>query len=164
MESQPTTLTPADLQRFERNGYVVVRQAFPRADALAMEGRWWSELGDMHGIRRDDRSSWRQIAGDLKAAKRDPIQARILTGRVRGVFDDLLGAAAGAAACSMEGAPACATTCAAGCGCAATGRKSLPSPTPTARSRRRLIREAGRRGSRTPDENMPTATIALIPE
>jgi hypothetical protein len=37
MESQPTTLTPAGLQRFERDGYVVVRQAFRRADALAME-------------------------------------------------------------------------------------------------------------------------------
>jgi hypothetical protein len=36
-------------------------------------------------------STWRQIPGDLKAAKRDPIQARILTGQVRGVFDDLLG-------------------------------------------------------------------------
>ena len=48
-------------------------------------------MEDAHGIRRDDRSSWRQIPGDLKAAKRDPIQAKILTGRVRGVFDDLLG-------------------------------------------------------------------------
>ena len=59
-----------------------------------MERQWWRELEDTHGIRRDDRSSWRQIAGDLKAAKRDPIQARILTGRVRGVFDDLFGPAA----------------------------------------------------------------------
>ena len=65
-----------------------------RADGLAMERQWWRELEDTHGIRRDDRSSWRQIAGDLKAAKRDPIQARILTGRVRGVFDDLFGPAA----------------------------------------------------------------------
>ena len=60
MGSQPTTLTPADLQRFERDGYVVVRQAFARADALAMEERWWSELAATHGIRRDDRSSWRR--------------------------------------------------------------------------------------------------------
>ena len=93
MEPQPATLSPADLQRFERDGYVVVRQAFSPADALAMERRWWSELEDAHDIRRDDRSSWRQIPGDLKAAKRDPIQARILTMRVRGVFDDLLGKA-----------------------------------------------------------------------
>ncbi len=94
MGSQLTTLTPADIERFERDGYVVVRQAFARADGLAMERQWWRELEDTHGIRRDDRSSWRQITGDLKAAKRDRLQAAILTGRVRGVFDDLLGEAA----------------------------------------------------------------------
>jgi hypothetical protein len=91
MAAQLTTLTASDIQRFERDGYVVVRQAFPRADALAMERQWWRELEDAHGIRRDDRSSWRQIQGDLKAAKRDPVQASILTDRVRGAFDDLLG-------------------------------------------------------------------------
>lgn len=94
MGTQLTTLTAADIQRFERDGYVVVRQAFSRTDGLAMERRWWSELADAHDIRRDDRASWRQLPGDLKAAKRDPIQARILTERVRGVFDDLLGKAA----------------------------------------------------------------------
>ncbi len=92
MAAQPATLTPADIERFERDGYVVIRQAFPRADALAMEERWWSELADIHGIRRDDRSTWHQIPGNLKAAKRDPAQAAILTGTVRGVCDDLLGA------------------------------------------------------------------------
>ena len=91
MELQASTLTPADIQRFERDGYVVVRQAFPRAAALAMQERWWSELADTHGIRRDDRSTWHQIPGNLKAAKRDPAQAALLTGTVRGVFDDLLG-------------------------------------------------------------------------
>jgi hypothetical protein len=94
MGSQLTTLTSADIERFERDGYVTVRQAFSRADGLAMERQWWRELEDTHGIRRDDRSSWHQIVGDLKAAKRDPLQAGILTERVRGVFDDLLGEAA----------------------------------------------------------------------
>jgi hypothetical protein len=56
-----------------------------------LEQRWWSELEDRNGIRAGDRSSWRQIPGDLKAAKRDPVQGKILTERVRGVFDDLLG-------------------------------------------------------------------------
>jgi hypothetical protein len=87
----PRTLTPAEIERFERDGYVLVEQAFPAADGLAMERRWWQELEDAHRIRRDDRSTWRQIVGDLRAAKRDPIQARIGTERVRGVFDDLLG-------------------------------------------------------------------------
>jgi hypothetical protein len=36
MGSQLTTLTSADIQRFKRDGYVVVRQAFSRADGLAM--------------------------------------------------------------------------------------------------------------------------------
>jgi hypothetical protein len=94
MGSQLATLTAADVQRFERDGYLVVQQAFPRADGLAMEQQWWRELEDTHGIRRGDRSSWRQIPGDLKAAKRDRLQAKILTGRVRGVLDDLLGKAA----------------------------------------------------------------------
>jgi hypothetical protein len=91
MGSQLSTLTSADIELFERDGYLVVREAFSRADGLAMERQWWRELEDVHGIRPEDRSSWRQIAGDLKAAKRDPVQARILTGRVSGVLDDLLG-------------------------------------------------------------------------
>jgi len=40
-------------------------KAFSRADGLAMERQWWRELEDTHGIRPDDRSSWRQIRGDL---------------------------------------------------------------------------------------------------
>jgi len=94
MDSQLATLTSSDIQRFERDGYVVVRQAFSRADGLAMQRRWWAELEDTHGIRADDRSTWRQIRGDLKAAKHDPSQRAILTDRVRGAFDDLLGWAA----------------------------------------------------------------------
>jgi hypothetical protein len=85
------TLTASDLERFERDGYLVVRQAFARDDGLAMEQRWWGELAEAHGIRRDEPTSWRQLPGDLKAAKRDRVQARILTSRVRGVLDDLLG-------------------------------------------------------------------------
>jgi len=94
MDSQQTTLTSSDIQRFERDGYVVVRQAFPRADARAMEEHWWRELEDEHGIRQHDRSNWHQIIADLKAAKRDPGQAKILTERVRSVLDQLLGKSA----------------------------------------------------------------------
>lgn len=91
MAPQLTTLTAADVEQFGRDGYVAVRQAFVPADGAAMEQQWWRELDQAHGIRASDRSTWHQIRGDLKAARRDPAQARILTGRVRGVFDDLLG-------------------------------------------------------------------------
>jgi hypothetical protein len=90
----PSTLTPTDIERFRRDGYLVVRRAFAADDGRAMERTWWRELEDVHHRRPDDRSGWRPIVGDLKAAKRDPIQARILTARVRGVLDDLLGEAA----------------------------------------------------------------------
>jgi hypothetical protein len=92
MGAQLTTLASADIQRFDRDGYVVVRQAFSRTDALAMQRQWWRELEDTHDISPDDHSSWRQITGDLKAAMR-ALRAKILTERVRGVFDDLLGPA-----------------------------------------------------------------------
>jgi ectoine hydroxylase-related dioxygenase (phytanoyl-CoA dioxygenase family) len=91
MRSAPEFLAPADLEQFHRDGFVVVRKAFARADAAAMELRWWAELETSYGIRRDDRSTWRQPVGDLKAAKRDPVQASILTPRVRSVIDTLLG-------------------------------------------------------------------------
>ena len=91
MRAPLTALSSAEVQRFERDGYVVVKEAFSRADGRAMERRWWQELEHAHDIRADDRSGWHQLPDDLKAAKRDPIQARILTERVRGVFDDLLG-------------------------------------------------------------------------
>ena len=91
MRSRPNFLSPTDLGQFRRDGFVVVREAFARADAAAMEQRWWAELEAAHEIRRDDRSTWRQPAGDLKRAKHDPIQRKILTARVRGVIDDLLG-------------------------------------------------------------------------
>jgi len=91
MNSIPTTLSPVDLKRFYRDGYVVVKRAFSPDDARAMQDEWWAELADLHGIRRDDRATWRQPRGDLKRAKRSPIQTRFETPFVRGVLDDLLG-------------------------------------------------------------------------
>jgi hypothetical protein len=79
MRLAAATLLAFSLRPASSDGYVVVRQAFSRADGLAMERRWWSELEGAHAIRRDDRASWHQITGDLKAAKRDPLQAA--TGR-----------------------------------------------------------------------------------
>jgi hypothetical protein len=88
----PTTLSPAEIEGFHDDGYLVVRGAFSPDDAQAMQDEWWSELAEAHGVRRDDRATWRPILGDLKRAKQSPIQQRIATAHVRGVVDDLLGA------------------------------------------------------------------------
>jgi len=92
MPAAPHILTPAELQAFHDDGYVTVRGAFPRADALAMQDAWWAELAHVHGVHRHDRATWRPVAADLRRAKRDPIQQRLLTPRVAGVIDALLGA------------------------------------------------------------------------
>jgi hypothetical protein len=92
MRSAPTTLSAAEIKRFHEDGHLIVRRAFSPDDALAMQHEWWSELAEAHGVRRDDRSTWRPILGDLRHAKRSPIQQTIATARVRGVVDDLLGA------------------------------------------------------------------------
>jgi hypothetical protein len=70
--AQPSTLHSADVQRFERDGYLVVRQAFAPADGHAMEREWWRELADVHGVHAGEPAGWRQLPGDLKAAKRVP--------------------------------------------------------------------------------------------
>ncbi len=151
MASQLTTLSPADLERFERDGYVVVRQAFPHADGLDMEQRWWRELEDAHGIRADDRSSWHQIQGDLKAAKRDRTQARILTERASGVLDDLLGPAAwlpprdwGRAIATFPGPGAWELPCQA----LALGQPQRPAPRSPAGPVRGQLHRPGRAGRR----------------
>lgn len=90
MRSAPTTLSAAEIQGFHDNGYLVVRGAFSPDDAHTMQDEWWGELAEAHGVRREDRSTWRPILGDLKRAKQSPIQQKIATARVRGVIDDLL--------------------------------------------------------------------------
>ncbi len=91
---QPTTLSSTQIEQFERDGFVVVKNAFAREDADAMQDAWWRELSDLYGIRRDDRSTWRQPPRDLRAGKASPLQTKINTQRVGGVIDDLLGAGA----------------------------------------------------------------------
>lgn len=89
--TRPMRLTPEDLRHFRDHGYVRVSGAFSPSDAASMQDAWWAELAAVHRIERNDRTTWRQPLADLKAAKRDPLQVRILTARVAGVLDDLLG-------------------------------------------------------------------------
>jgi hypothetical protein len=75
---------------FERDGFIRFPAAFARADAERMQDEWWAELADVHGMRRDDRSTWRGQL-DLKRPKAAPSQRLIETDTVRAVVDGLLG-------------------------------------------------------------------------
>jgi hypothetical protein len=87
-----TGLARGEIERFHAEGFLRLPAAFAPEDAAAMAEAWWAELEDTHGIRRDDRTTWRQPSSDLRRAKQDPRQQGMLTERVRGAVDDLLGA------------------------------------------------------------------------
>ncbi|WP_293380492.1 phytanoyl-CoA dioxygenase family protein [Phenylobacterium sp.] len=91
MPATCTPLSPDEVRTFRDGGYLILRGAFAQEDALAMQDEWWAELAETHAILRDDPGTWRPIPGDLKRAKASPLQQAILTPRVRGVMDDLLG-------------------------------------------------------------------------
>lgn len=92
MQRVPTTLTQTEIEQFERDGFVVVKGAFAREDADAMQDAWWRELFALYGIKRDDRSTWHQPLRDLRGGKSSPMQTKINTDRLHGAIDDLLGA------------------------------------------------------------------------
>lgn len=85
-------LGSAERMAFEAEGYVRIRGAFSRDLALRMQKRMWQELRTELGIERDDRTSWRHPARDLRAAKFDFEQDQICTARLSGAIDDLVGA------------------------------------------------------------------------
>jgi hypothetical protein len=84
-------LSAEQQRQFDEHGFIVVRRAFARADALKMQAEWWAELREVHGIDRDDRSTWKPERGDLRRPKTAPSQMRIETPIVRAVIDGLLG-------------------------------------------------------------------------
>ncbi len=91
------TLTPADLEHFDRYGYVYVRQAFAPEDAARMRAVIWAALAE-RGIRQDDPSTWTSEFPDhLQHLKAEPAFRAIGTERTLGAIADLLGAEHGVA-------------------------------------------------------------------
>lgn len=87
----PTMLSPAEIDHFHRHGYLIVRGAFAADDARLMQREWWAEMAEVHGVLREDRSTWTPFLGDLKRPKAAATEAAFLTNRVRRVVDGLLG-------------------------------------------------------------------------
>lgn len=84
-------LTPAQRDAFDANGFVRVANAFPDADK--MRDHIWEVLDRLHGITRNDRSTW-HIDGYTTGLKRDKNNRayRAMSSlRLTGAIDDLLG-------------------------------------------------------------------------
>ena len=84
-------LSPQDLASFRREGFIRVPAAFSEECALALRSEIWSEFEEEHGIRRDDRSSWRQPPRSPRRAKHHERNAELMTERFVGAISDLLG-------------------------------------------------------------------------
>jgi len=86
-----TSLTPEQHAAFDADGFLHLRAAFPPAAALELQDRMWEELREVHGIERNDRSTWYQPRKCLHGAKWDLGQGVIGAPRLIGAVHDLLG-------------------------------------------------------------------------
>lgn len=85
-------LTAEQRASFAERGWLRLREAFPRAEALEMQDRMWAELHSVHGIVRGQPETWHQPRTTLRGAKRDPLQRAIASERLLAAIGALLGA------------------------------------------------------------------------
>jgi hypothetical protein len=81
-------LTPAQVEAFERDGFVRLEGAFPRAVAERCRARMWRELGLDEGRP----SGWTRPVIRLSAGAEPPYSEACDTPRLRGAWDSLVGA------------------------------------------------------------------------
>ena len=91
MRKGGTTEEALQLAFFREHGYLRIEQAFPRAEALAMQDEIWEEIGAEYGILRADESTWKQPWRMPRKAKFSARNERLASPRFRGVISDLLG-------------------------------------------------------------------------
>ncbi len=87
----PTVLSTDALESFREHGFVRLNKAFPRELALALQEEIWQELGEDHGIRRDDRSTWKRPPRSPRRAKHSALNEQLAAGRFTDAISDLLG-------------------------------------------------------------------------
>ena len=84
-------LAPEHLACFEKQGYVHIREAFRRANALAMQEFMWSRLKALHNIERSDRSTWSDNTNGLNKSAKASVYSGIGSHRLCSTINQLLG-------------------------------------------------------------------------
>ena len=88
---RPRVLSGEELERFRREGFLVVREAFDPEVALELQRAVWKELREDHGIDRDAPSTWRPPPRSPLRSKESRLNERMAGARFQGVVGDLLG-------------------------------------------------------------------------
>jgi ectoine hydroxylase-related dioxygenase (phytanoyl-CoA dioxygenase family) len=84
-------LTVEQRREFDERGWVRVSGAFSRGEAVAMEDVLWTTLGKMHGLSRDDPSTWSvQHAYGLQELRRNKAFHAIGSSVTREAITELL--------------------------------------------------------------------------
>lgn len=81
-------LSPAEIEQFVRDGYVVLREAFPRDVAAQIRAALWQEMA----LSPDDRSGWKEPVVQLKKTFGGPPFSEAFTPRLFAGFDAVMGA------------------------------------------------------------------------
>lgn len=87
-------LTGAEVENFEKNGFVMLRGAFDHSLALRLrDAELWPLLAREHGALRDDPATWPHHAGVRRVftPADSPEWAAVLSPRLCGAIDQLLG-------------------------------------------------------------------------
>ena len=99
--SAAAPLSPDDLEQFQRDGYVLLERAFPRAAADACRAALWRKLEADHGIAESDPVTWARApkgrVGIAESYRGDDLGAPwadCWSPRLRAAVDQLCGAAA----------------------------------------------------------------------
>ncbi len=79
--------SPAEIEQFQEEGFILLRGAFSRSAATAVRDELWKQTG----LAPDDPATWTQSVIHLKTALTGPIVEPVFTQRIFDAFDDLMG-------------------------------------------------------------------------
>lgn len=98
------TLTPADIDQFIEQGYVLLKQAYPRENALAAQDFLWDRVIETYPeyhLDKHDSSTWATVLAEeatrtsplihLRSFYNDPVFKACETPRLAGAIEDLVG-------------------------------------------------------------------------
>jgi hypothetical protein len=75
---------------FVRVGFVAVRLAVDAGTAAACRELTWAAMG-RHGVRREDRATWRPLLGPMSGLSGEPFTAAYMAPALTAAYDELIG-------------------------------------------------------------------------
>jgi len=91
MTTSTRILTEEQIDHFIRKGYVLLKEAMPREQALAAREFLWGKLAERAGVLRDDRTTWTQPMVNMRETFRNEAFDRCNSARFADAIEELVG-------------------------------------------------------------------------